>query len=82
MTPIIQKSQFDFRYKDGSSKKPRKGQAAQHKYREDTPRRAPKWTFLGRGPIRHKLNEDNLAIVAIVIVAAAKPSGTYEISGM
>jgi hypothetical protein len=43
---------------------PCKGQVALHRYQEDTPRRAPKWAFLGGGFVPLGLNEDVLAVVA------------------
>jgi hypothetical protein len=70
-TPIIQKSHFEFKYKEGMSKKPCKRLAAEtHVGR--TLRGGPKWAFLHKGSVPSGNDEHGLAVVA------TKPDRTYK----
>jgi hypothetical protein len=50
-------------------------------HREDTRRKAPKWTFSGRGAIFSVLDEDDPAVMAVAATTADELDGTCEISG-
>jgi hypothetical protein len=63
--------------KIGGAKQSHKGQAAPHTYWEDTPTRVPKWTFLGRGSVPPKLDEDALTVVSMVALVVSETDRAY-----
>jgi hypothetical protein len=52
MTPVVQKTYFEFRKKIGGPKTA-SGTCGTTHNQEDTRRRAPKWAFLGGAPFPH-----------------------------
>jgi hypothetical protein len=55
------------------------GRAAPPTYRGDSRKRALKHGFLGRGTFPLGLDEDDPAVVTMVVVTVAKPNRAYKI---